>query len=99
MNKRELKFLVLFLFCNILLLPIIKSLIKNIDAYINKNVIIIHFMKTPINKECKTKNKLIFLSMLGNTSKMFLEQQKLKSQDVKFTTFEKNVVKKHLQNI
>ena len=56
-------------------------------------------MKTPINKECKTKNKLIFLSMLGNTSKMFLEQQKLKSQDVKFTTFEKNVVKKHLQNI
>jgi hypothetical protein len=56
-------------------------------------------MKTPINKECKTKNKLIFLSMLGNTSKMFLEQQNLKSQDVKFTTFEKNVVKKHLQNI
>ena len=30
---------------------------------------------------------------------MFLEQQNLKSQDVKFTTFEKNVVKKHLQKM
>jgi len=50
------------------------------------------------NIKCKLEKYILKRVVLAKASKMFLEHLFSKSQDVKFTSFEKNVVKKHLQD-